>query len=49
MNDTPFQKAVTAWMADEAYRRLRVEAEAQAKEAGTSTLRLVEPRASENF
>jgi len=29
MNDAPFQKVVTAWMADEAYRRLRSKSESQ--------------------
>lgn len=29
MNDTPFQKIVTAWMASEAYRRLRIEPAAE--------------------
>ena len=38
MNDAPFQKVVTAWMAEEAYRRLRVDEPTPAK----PKLRLVE-------
>ncbi|MCO6465093.1 MAG: DEAD/DEAH box helicase family protein [Bradyrhizobiaceae bacterium] len=48
MNDAPFQKAVTSWMADEAYRRLR-EPEAEAEEAAAPTLRLVEPAPKERY
>ena len=32
MNDTSFQKVVTTWMSDEAYRRLRKESELQGKQ-----------------
>ena len=39
MNDASFQKAVTTWMAEEAYRRLRV---ADESKSGTPKLRLVE-------
>ena len=40
MNDAPFQKVVTTWMADEAYRRLRTE-EASSRRGPGSKLRLV--------
>ncbi|TAK24845.1 MAG: type I restriction endonuclease subunit R [Chloroflexota bacterium] len=44
MNDTPFQKVVTTWMADEAYRRLRADglAATAPSEATTPQLRLVD-------
>ncbi len=47
MNDLPFQKVVTQWMADEAYRRLR-SAEQGAQLAGRQ-LRVVEPRAGDRY
>jgi type I restriction enzyme R subunit len=43
MNDLPFQKVVTAWMADEAYRRLR------AAEATAPRVSVVEPRPEERY
>ena len=53
MNDVPFQKIVTAWMASEAYRRLRSDSgEAGAKEAprtAPSWLRIVEGRPEERY
>jgi type I restriction enzyme R subunit len=53
MNDPPFQKVVTAWMASEAYRRLRgsaVEASTAAVDAsGKPTLRIVRPRREDRY
>lgn len=53
MNDVPFQKIVTAWMASEAYRRLRRalgEAEPGATPSGLpSRLRTVEPKPGERY
>ncbi|MBI1745381.1 MAG: DEAD/DEAH box helicase family protein [Acidobacteria bacterium] len=53
MNDLPFQKVVTAWMASEAYRRLRAcSADAGAgsdQRSGTSRLRIVRPRPEECY
>jgi type I restriction enzyme R subunit len=53
MNDAPFQKVVTAWMASEAYRRLRGsagEASAAAIDvAGQPTLRIVRPRPEDRY
>ncbi len=53
MNDPPFQKVVTAWMASEAYRRLRastVEASTAAVDAsGQPTLRIVRPRREDRY
>jgi type I restriction enzyme R subunit len=53
MNDVPFQKIVTAWMASEAYRRLRSDSgEAGAREAprtAPSWLRIVEGRPEERY
>ena len=54
MNDTPFQKIVTGWMASEAYRRLRSD---DAREGGEHPefgalpprLRLVEPEPNERY
>ncbi len=47
MNDAPFQKIVTAWMASEAYRRLRSDTvdagEVPARRALPPRLRIVEP------
>jgi len=53
MNDLPFQKVVTAWMASEAYRRLRgtageVSAAALAA-AGQPALRIVRPRPGDRY
>jgi type I restriction enzyme, R subunit len=53
MNDVPFQKIVTAWMASEAYRRLRVdggEASSQmTSRALPAQLRIVEPKPEERY
>jgi type I restriction enzyme R subunit len=57
MNDPPFQKVVTAWMASEAYRRLRGspsgESTTPGPEGGTPdippTLRIVQPRAADHY
>ena len=54
MNDTPFQKIVTGWMASEAYRRLRSD---DAREGGEHAelgampprLRLVDPQPEERY
>lgn len=48
MNDVPFQKVVTTWMAEEAYRRLRV-SEGSAMSAPRSKLRLVEGVAKDRY
>ena len=53
MNDAPFQKIVTAWMASEAYRRLRSGA-GEAERGMTSRalpprLRVVEPKPKERY
>jgi len=45
MNDVPFQKVVTTWMAEEAYRRLRVDESTPAK----PKLRLVEGAPRERY
>lgn len=51
MNDEPFQKIVTAWMASEAYRRLRTDAADRVGEATTlpSLLRIVEPLTKDRY
>ena len=57
MNDLPFQKVVTAWMASEAYRRLRggsgrESTAAAPKVGGTGTppkLRIVQPRPGDRY
>ena len=53
MNDVPFQKIVTAWMASEAYRRLRsTSGEADGREASRPApawLRIVEGRPEERY
>ena len=53
MNDVNFQKVVTAWMASEAYRRLRSDEAAQNAERGEGSLprglRLVQPRPEERY
>jgi type I restriction enzyme, R subunit len=50
MNDAPFQKIVTAWMASEAYRRLRAPAnETVGRPALPSRLRIVTPTAAERY
>jgi hypothetical protein len=43
MNDGPFQKVVTTWMAEEAYRRLRAN-DAAPQSAARPKLRMVEER-----
>jgi len=53
MNDAPFQKIVTTWMASEAYRRLRSDT-AEAERGMTSRtlppqLRVVEPKPEERY
>ncbi len=51
MNDEPFQKVVTAWMASEAYRRLRSGADAANPAISNlpPRLRLVEPKPAERY
>jgi type I restriction enzyme R subunit len=53
MNDVPFQKIVTAWMASEAYRRLRSDTVAAgqvlAPRAQSPRLRVVEPAPEERY
>jgi type I restriction enzyme, R subunit len=52
MNDAPFQKVVTSWMASEAYRRLRGDAEVEAREGGASDalpFRRVQPGPSDKY
>lgn len=53
MNDLPFQKVVTAWMALEAYRKLRSGSDPvrvpTANEAGVLPLRIVQPRPEERY
>ena len=54
MNDAPFQKLVTSWMASEAYRKLRLDdarEEAEQVEPGAlpPRLRIVEPRPEERY
>lgn len=53
MNDAPFQKIVTAWMASEAYRRLRSDS-AEGRFGETSrvlppSLRIIQPKAEERY
>jgi type I restriction enzyme, R subunit len=48
MNDVPFQKVVTTWMAEEAYRRLRA-SEGSAVSSPQSKLRLVEGAAKDRY
>lgn len=52
MNDAPFQKIVTAWMASEAYRRLRNDGEpvnvVDAQDS-QSRLRIIEPNAEDRY
>lgn len=43
MNDASFQRVVTAWMAEEAYRKLRAEDTLSTREPAKSTLRIVTP------
>jgi SOS-response transcriptional repressor LexA len=53
MNDEPFQEVVSAWMASEAYRRLRTRSpDRQESDSGSrpvNTLRLVEGTAEERY
>lgn len=50
MNDAPFQKVVTSWMAGEAYRRLRANEATSAESASLALpFRRVQPTASEKF
>ena len=52
MNDVPFQKVVTAWMADEAYRRLRSDAAVAVDPPPDSErprLRVVQPSPKERY
>src|SRR5882672_3244207 len=54
MNDTPFQKIVTSWMAAEAYRRLRSDnnrggAERDETYSRPERLRIVEPTPEERY
>lgn len=49
MNDKPFQKAVTDWMATEAYRKLRAQPDEPDAPRMPASLRLVEPTPDERF
>ncbi len=53
MNDVPFQKIVTAWMASEAYRRLRSDTVAAGREMAPRSLpprlRVIEPTVDERY
>jgi len=51
MNDEPFQKVVTGWMASEAYRRLRSDATEEDGRSGAlpPRLRIVVPRPDERY
>jgi type I restriction enzyme R subunit len=49
MNDKPFQKAVTDWMAGETYRKLRNAEPQHGVEGLPPSLRLVDPAANERF
>ncbi len=49
MNDIPFQKVVTTWMADEAYRRLRAQELPIVEITGPRGLRLVKPGRDERY
>jgi type I restriction enzyme, R subunit len=49
MNDMAFQKVVTTWMAEEAYRRLRSEQESHDTKTPRSRLRLVEGREADRY
>ncbi len=51
MNDAPFQKVVTAWMAEEAYRRLRSDGSVAdtADDARRPRLRIVHPSPKERY
>ena len=53
MNDAPFQKTVTGWMAAEAYRRLRQGTDGDAADAQPAALparlRIVQPQAAERY
>jgi len=49
MNDLSFQKVVTTWMADEAYRRLRMDVAPHGEERMRPALRLVEPRLDDRY
>ncbi|MFO0644235.1 MAG: DEAD/DEAH box helicase family protein [Polyangiaceae bacterium] len=48
MNDVPFQKVVTSWMAEEAYRRLRAK-DGSSQSAAEPKLRLVEGAAKDRY
>lgn len=48
MNDVPFQKVVTSWMAEEAYRRLRAN-DGSLQSAAQPKLRLVEGSAKDRY
>lgn len=48
MNDVPFQKVVTSWMADEAYRRLRAN-DGSPERAAPPKLRLVEGAVQDRY
>jgi type I restriction enzyme R subunit len=49
MNDLPFQKVVTTWMADEAYRRLRAGKPPEERSASGLGLRIVDGSASQRY
>jgi type I restriction enzyme R subunit len=50
MNDVPFQKEVTAWLASEAYRRLRTGARTSTvRDQRLTGLRIVQPRPEERY
>jgi hypothetical protein len=49
MNDVPFQKVVTSWMAEEAYRRLRPTTSRRSRAPHVRSLRLVEGARKERY
>lgn len=53
MNDVPFQKIVTSWMASEAYRRLRSDTREADQDLASSArpphLRIIEPKPEERY
>lgn len=49
MNDPPFQKVVTAWMASETYRRLRASAGEGSAATGWLPIRVVRPRREDRY
>jgi type I restriction enzyme R subunit len=49
MNDVPFQKVVTTWMAEEAYRRLRTDVDSSGVARTRPVLRLVDAQAGDRY